>query len=85
MIVWSQLKGGVANPVLSTGDLKTGRFYLGVLCAEWEAMKKGRKAIKDGTDCRLYYSDGKLAGMLWLDPCPNREPVTPAKPKGEKA
>lgn len=85
MIIWKQIKGGVANPVRSASDLPTGHCHLDILCAEWAATKKGRKTAKEGTERRLYYSDGKLAGMLWLDPLPQREPVTPRKPKGEKA
>lgn len=85
MIIWSQFKRGIAQPVRSAGDLVTGHCYLDIMCAEWAATKKGRKTVKDGTDRRLYYSDGKLAGMLWIDPCPAREPVTQPKPKGENA
>lgn len=85
MIIWSQFKGGVANPVRPASDMVTGQCYLDIMCAEWAATKKGRKSAKDGTDRRLYYSDGKFAGMLWLDPCPAREPVTPRKSKGENA
>lgn len=85
MMIWSQFRGKVANPVRSADDLITGQCFMDILCAEWVATKKGRKAVKDGTDRRLYWSDGKLAAMLWLDPCPAREPVTPRKSKGEPA
>jgi hypothetical protein len=85
MIIWAQTKGGVANPVRTASNLLTGQCYLDILCADWVATKKGRKTVKDGTDRRLYYSDGKLAAMLWLDPIIDREPVTPPKSKGAKA
>lgn len=85
MLIWSQYKRKLANPIAAAADMTIGHYQLDNLCAAWVKTKKGRKAVKDGLDRRLYYSDGKMAGMLWLDPFPDREPVTQPKPKGENA
>lgn len=78
MIIWKQQRGGIAKPVTSVDSLDNGIFVIEAMLKEWRASKKGRKAKRDGTDGHIYYSDGKLAGMCWLDPPPIREPVKPA-------
>ena len=56
--------------------LDEGKAMLKAAAEAWAKTKKGRKAIIDGLTLRCTWSDGKLAQLFEIDPCP--------APKGEK-
>lgn len=87
MMIYAQMRGEQAKPIRPAADLITAQIGLDMMCGEWTLTKKGRKARKDGCDRFLYYSDGKLAGMLWVNPIltPPQEPDKQPRRKGAKA
>lgn len=53
--------------------------------AMWAKSKPGRKAKLDGLFLTMRYSDGKLAHVLYADPCPTPAGDEKGQPKRKKA
>lgn len=51
------------------------------LAERWTASKKGRTAEIDGLFAMMRYSDGKLAQLISIDPCPIPAGDEPGQPK----
>lgn len=79
MMIWCQMRGKAPARIRETVNAEMSRKWLNQLAADWATTKPGRKARVDGNDRILYYSDGKMAGVLWVDPLPQREKVQPRK------
>lgn len=70
------------NMIMDSIHLETAAHVLKGYASGWPSTKKGRtvKALSC-LEYGLYYSDGKLAALIWADPCPppaHENPFTPA-------
>ncbi|CAB4122837.1 hypothetical protein UFOVP32_77 [uncultured Caudovirales phage] len=54
------------------------------LSRQWMLLKRGRKAVRDGLMARLYYTNGKFAGLVLADPAPVPKGDEPGQPKRKK-
>lgn len=57
------IAGGIA--------MEGAKHLMGQYAYQWRMTKPGRTAKALGAhEVGCYYSDGKLAALLWVDPCP---------------
>ncbi len=61
--------------------MEAGSLMLRAVGTRWVKSKPGRTCKFEGVDARLYFSDGKLAGVAWLDPCTIPAGDEPGQPK----
>ena len=71
--VWIQMREDKA-PRKVAGNLTADRaqVVLQAGCIDWARTKKGRAAKpapQNGLERILYFSDGKMAGLLFIEPC----------------
>lgn len=86
MLVYGQNRGEKPKAIRPVKDMESAEAFLDSICEAWHAVKPGRKSAKDGCDRFLYFSDGKLAAMLWVNPIltPPQEPDMQPRRKGGK-
>lgn len=58
--------------------------FISRVATVWRGTKKGRTAKHDGLETRLYFSDGKLASLLVIDPLFPAEGFPKRKAKAAK-
>ena len=71
--VWIQLRED-KTPRKVAGNLSAAQAEIALRagCNDWERTKKGRTAKpapQNGLERILYFSDGKPAGTLFIEPC----------------
>ena len=71
--VWIQMREDKA-PRKVAGNLTADRAQVALQagCNDWARTKKGRTAKpapQNGLERILYFSDGKMAGSLFIEPC----------------
>ncbi len=84
MMIYVEMKGFPPKDYMPVPRMEAASLGLQVFGRRWAMTKPGRTYKIEGCDARLYYTDGKLAGVAWFDPVAVPKGDEPGQPKRQR-